>query len=131
VYFSYNERDQVNAYYASLGGFRMSHEITEGADSLVMNEKDDVATVLRDMPVGESMRYRRGESLETLVLLNPIAFGHKVAITPIKQGADVYKYGDIIGRATQNIEPGEHVHVHNIEGVRGRGDLAHKNKGAQ
>jgi altronate dehydratase small subunit len=108
----------------------MSHKIIEGADSLVMNEKDDVATVLRDMPVGESMRYRRGESLETLILLNPIAFGHKVAITSIKQGANVYKYGDIIGRATQNIEQGEHVHVHNIEGVRGRGDLAHQNKGA-
>jgi altronate dehydratase small subunit len=112
------------------GGLIMSHKIIEGADSLVMNEKDDVATVLRDMPVGESMKYRRGESLETLVLLNPIAFGHKVAITSIKQGANVYKYGDIIGRATKNIEPGEHVHVHNIEGVRGRGDLAHQNKGA-
>jgi altronate dehydratase small subunit len=112
------------------GGVEMSHKIIEGADSLVMNEKDDVATVLRDMAVGESMKYRRRESLETLVLLNPIAFGHKAAITSIKQGANVYKYGDIIGRATQNIEPGEHVHVHNIEGVRGRGDLAHQNKGA-
>jgi altronate dehydratase small subunit len=108
----------------------MSHEIMEGSDSLVMNEKDHVATVLRDIPVGEVVRYRRGESLETLLLLDSIAFGHKVAITPIKQGADVYKYGDIIGRATRNIEPGEHVHVHNIEGVRGRGDLAPKSKGA-
>jgi altronate dehydratase small subunit len=109
----------------------MSHEIIQGADSLVMHEKDDVATVLRDMHVGELMRYRRGQSLETLILLDAIAFGHKVAITSIKQGADVYKYGDVIGRATQAIEPGKHVHVHNIEGVRGRGDLAHKNKGAQ
>lgn len=109
----------------------MSHEIIEGSDSLVMNEKDDVATVLRDMPTGQLMRYRKGESAETVLLLNPIAFGHKVAIRAIKLGADVYKYGDIIGRATKNIEPGEHVHVHNIEGVRGRGDLAQKNKGAQ
>jgi len=108
----------------------MSHEIIEGSDSLVMNEKDDVATVLRDMPIGERMRYRIGENAETILLLNPIAFGHKVAITSIKKGGDVYKYGDVIGRATQDIEPGEHVHVHNIEGVRGRGDLAQKNKGA-
>lgn len=114
-----------------IGGFSMTHEIIQGTDSLVMNEKDDVATVLRDKLVGESIRYHRGESLETLVLLDAIAFGHKVAITRIKQGSDIYKYGDVIGRATQDIEPGEHVHVHNIEGVRGRGDLAHKNKGAQ
>jgi altronate dehydratase small subunit len=107
----------------------MSHEIIEGSDSLVMHEKDDVATILRNMSAGEVMRYRKGESLETLLLLHSIAFGHKVAITPIKQGADVYKYGDIIGRATKNIEPGEHVHVHNIEGIRGRGDLAPKSKG--
>jgi altronate dehydratase small subunit len=113
------------------GGHKMSHEISEGSDSLVMHEKDDVATVLRAMSSGEIMKYRRGESLESLLLLESIAFGHKVAITPIKQGADVYKYGDVIGRATRNIEPGQHVHVHNIEGVRGRGDLANPNKGAR
>jgi altronate dehydratase small subunit len=107
----------------------MSHEIIQCADSLVMNEKDDVATVLRDMPVGETIRYRRGESIETVEILDNIPFGHKVAINPIKQGADVRKYGDIIGKATKDIVLGEHVHVHNIEGIRGRGDLAHKNKG--
>lgn len=57
----------------------MSHEIMEGSDSLVMNEKDDVATVLRDMPVGERMRYRKGESAETIVLLN-----RKCGTEPIK-----------------------------------------------
>ena len=33
------------------------------------------------------------------------------------------KYGQPIGRATAAIAPGEHVHVHNIESLRGRGDL--------
>lgn len=108
----------------------MSHEISEGSDSLVMNERDDVATVLRAMSIGEQMRYRKGDSLESLILLDTIDFGHKVAITSIQQGASVYKYGEVIGKATQAIEPGQHVHVHNIEGVRGRGDLAKSNKGA-
>ncbi|VFS54652.1 Uncharacterised protein [Leminorella grimontii] len=35
---------------------------------------------------------------------------------------EVYKYGESIGRATQAIELGEHVHVHNVESERGRGD---------
>jgi altronate dehydratase small subunit len=109
----------------------MPHEITQGADSLVMNDKDDVATVLREMKMGESIHFRKGGNMETVILLEAIPFGHKAAIVTIQQGDDVYKYGDVIGRATQNIKPGEHVHVHNIEGVRGRGDLAHQNKGVQ
>jgi altronate dehydratase small subunit len=30
----------------------------------------------------------------------------------------------MIGRASASIDTGRHVHVHNVEGVRGRGDLA-------
>lgn len=35
----------------------MSHDFIRGTDSLVMNEKDDVATVLRDIPSGESIHF--------------------------------------------------------------------------
>ncbi len=35
-----------------------------------------------------------------------------------------YKYGQVIGRATKDIEAGGHVHVHNLESTRGRGDKA-------
>ena len=39
--------------------------------------------------------------------------GHKVARRAIAQGEFVIKYGEIIGRATQDIAPGEWVHTHN------------------
>ncbi len=35
---------------------------------------------------------------------------------------EVYKYGESIGRATQEIKSGDYVHVHNVESERGRGD---------
>jgi altronate dehydratase small subunit len=35
----------------------------------------------------------------------------------------VRKYGEDIGLATVKINPGDHVHTHNIESQRGRGDL--------
>ncbi|MGO4275460.1 UxaA family hydrolase [Paenibacillus sp. TAF58] len=104
----------------------MSHDIIHGTDSLVMNEKDDVATVLRDIPSGESIHFYKGASMQTLSLLDSIPFGHKVAISFIKEG-EVVKYGEVIGRATQDIRAGGHVHVHNIEGIRGRGDLPKTN----
>ena len=38
-------------------------------------------------------------------------------------GTDIVKYAHVIGRASIDIQSGELVHVHNIEGTRGRGDL--------
>ena len=34
----------------------------------------------------------------------------------------VTKYGEEIGIATTEITAGEHVHIHNIDSIRGRGD---------
>ena len=41
--------------------------------------------------------------------------GHKYALKEIAQGEYVIKYGEIIGRATQNIAQGEWVHTHNVK----------------
>ena len=47
--------------------------------------------------------------------------GHKLALRQIGSGEEILKYGSVIGRATQDILPGEHVHVHNVQSLRGRG----------
>ena len=43
-----------------------------------------------------------------------IDLGHKVAIRRIRAGDPVVKYAQAIGRATSDIEAGEHVHSHNL-----------------
>jgi altronate hydrolase len=50
----------------------------------------------------------------TLTVADPIATGHKIALTPIAAGDDVRRYGWPIGRATQAIAAGSHVHSHNL-----------------
>lgn len=40
--------------------------------------------------------------------------GHKVATRAIAAGEPVWRYGQIIGTATQPIAPGQHVHTHNL-----------------
>ena len=35
----------------------------------------------------------------------------------------IFKYGEEIGIATQNIRKGDHVHIQNLDSLRGRGDL--------
>ncbi|GGF99072.1 UxaA family hydrolase [Paenibacillus abyssi] len=104
----------------------MAGEIQAGADALVVDERDHVATALRDLAKGETARIRRGEDLLSIELLEDVAFGHKIAVKDIMNGKDVRKYGEVIGRATIDIKQGQHVHVHNIEGIRGRGDQAVK-----
>ncbi|MEL7569849.1 MAG: UxaA family hydrolase, partial [Eubacteriaceae bacterium] len=54
---------------------------------------------------------------------NDIPYGHKVAVIAINKGELINKYGEEIGIASKDITPGEHVHVHNLDSMRGRGDL--------
>ena len=65
---------------------------------------------------------------QSIVLADNIPFGHKLAVCAVETGADVRKYGEVIGRAVQAIAIGQHVHVHNIEGIRGRGDLGSRRR---
>lgn len=44
-----------------------------------------------------------------------LADGHKYAITDIKAGENIIKYGCPIGHATCDIKEGEHVHTHNVK----------------
>ena len=41
--------------------------------------------------------------------------GHKLAVAPVAVREPVRKYNQIIGFATVPIEPGDHVHTHNVE----------------
>lgn len=47
-----------------------------------------------------------------------VPVGHKIALTDIKKGDTVIKYGQDIGRAVADIAKGEHVHVHNLKTKR-------------
>jgi altronate hydrolase len=48
------------------------------------------------------------------VTRDAIPAGHKLALRTILPGELVLRYGQTIGRAKRTIEPGEHVHTHNL-----------------
>jgi altronate hydrolase len=52
-----------------------------------------------------------GEGVTVTGLIPP---GHKVATRPIAAGEAVRRYDQVIGSATQAIQPGQHVHTHNL-----------------
>lgn len=89
---------------------------------IVLHRSDSVAVAMEAIPDDALVRLEDDGMSTEIRLRDAIDFGHKFAIKPIARGDDILKYGEIIGRAIADIEPGEHVHVHNLEGNRGRGD---------
>ncbi len=89
---------------------------------VMMKPQDKVAVALEDIPAGETVSVVCQGTAHTVRLKDAVAFGHKFAVVPIAAGEDILKYGEVIGAAICGIEAGEHVHVHNLEGKRGRGD---------
>ncbi|MEQ8966626.1 MAG: altronate dehydratase family protein [Azospirillaceae bacterium] len=50
---------------------------------------------------------------EGVVTRAPVPAGHKIAVRAIAKDEAVRRYDQVIGFATEAIEPGDHVHVHN------------------
>jgi altronate hydrolase len=74
-----------------------------------LNSEDNVVVAIGDLEAGTAIEN------DGTVTREAIPAGHKVATNPIGKGEYIYKYGQIIGVATMAIEPGEHVHTHNVD----------------
>jgi len=92
--------------------------------AIVMKPIDNVATVTEAIVPGEEIMVPVEGKLSNVHVIERIPFGHKVAIKDIQKGEKIIKYGEVIGIASRDIKVGQHTHVHNLDGVRGRGDLA-------
>ncbi len=90
----------------------------------VVYRADNVGTaVVESIRAGDAVRCNGERSDIQLMAQDDIAYGHKIALTDIAKGGTVLKYGLSIGAATRDIRAGDHVHTHNVESKRGRGDL--------
>jgi len=94
--------------------------LSEDGSALRLKDEDDVAVALRPLEAGHTLQFEGA----AVTVGSPIPTGHKFATRPIARGALIRKYGQVIGKASASIGVGDHVHVHNVEGTRGRGDLA-------
>jgi altronate hydrolase len=77
---------------------------------LRISPDDNVAVALETLPPGTVHSVSGIE----IAALTEIPQGHKIALMEISKGSDVIKYGQPIGHATDVVEPGGWVHVHNL-----------------
>ena len=87
---------------------------------VIHDNQDLVAVAIRDISPGEDVtgQYQSGREHPGVHARAAIPLGHKIALVDIDQGDRVVKYGTAIGRATQAIRAGDHVHTHNLKGER-------------
>jgi (2R)-sulfolactate sulfo-lyase subunit alpha len=88
---------------------------------LVHDNKDTVGVVVVEgLKSGTDMLcvVTADNSSFNLTAKSDVPIGHKVALTDIKSGDTVWKYGRDIGVAKADIAKGEHVHIHNMKTKR-------------
>lgn len=79
-------------------------------DIIKLHAKDTVAIAIQDLQKGAIVLNQE----QPITLLDDIPMGNKIALQDIKAGEDIYRFGNPIGHATQDIRQGELVHVHNL-----------------
>ncbi len=75
--------------------------------AIIINPRDNVGVALCEL--------NNGDVFGDVKISCHIPEKHKFALKPIQKGQDVIKYGYPIGKATKDIESGEHIHTHNLK----------------
>jgi altronate hydrolase len=73
-----------------------------------LHAEDDVVIARVEIPAATML------TKENVRAAVRVPAGHKIAVRAVAKGKPVHRYNQIIGFATQDIAPGDHVHVHNV-----------------
>lgn len=84
--------------------------------AMMINPKDNTATTLDEIETGDKVSLvSKSGPVGEITARQAVPFGHKLALARIDQGDKVLKYGEVFGLATQPINKGDYVHVHNVD----------------
>lgn len=84
------------------------------AKAFQIERADNVATLLSGASAGPCQLTGSCNGSAAIMALEEIPEGHKIALTDIREGGMIVKYGVPIGRATRPIIKGQWVHLHNM-----------------
>lgn len=96
---------------------------------MLLDGRDNVAIALHDISPKTSVKVKRDGEFFEMSVAEAIPFAHKFAVLNIEKGRPIYRYGEVIGRATRPIRAGQHVHIQNVESIRGKVDYQKRKLG--
>lgn len=73
-----------------------------------------IVAPMADVPTNRTVVLHPDDNVVVVVEGTDDLRGHKLARRPIAAGEPIVKLGEVIGAATAAIEPGTHVHTHNV-----------------
>ena len=83
-------------------------------NALKVNPRDNVVIAIRQITKGEDVVV---DGVKLLPAAEDVAASHKIALTDIKAGGNVLRYGEPIVQARDDIRKGQWVHVHNTQPI--------------
>ena len=86
-------------------------------NALLMDERDNVVTCVAAVSKGSRIVYRKSGEVCALTAQDDIPYCHKAALEDLPQGAEVRKYGAMIGQATAPIGKGRWVNHENVVSI--------------
>ena len=86
-------------------------------NALLMDESDNVATCVEMVPKDGRIVWQKGHETCSLTAEEDIPYCHKAALEDLALGAEVRKYGEMIGRTNVPIARGHLVNHENIYSV--------------
>ena len=86
-------------------------------NAILLDEKDNVVTCIKEVKAGEEVSYRTEAGEMTLRANEDIPYCHKVALRDLNKGDQVIKYGEMIGQLSRSVAAGCWVNEHNLFSV--------------
>ena len=83
-------------------------------NALKVNPSDNVVIAIKQIVCGEDIVV---DGVKLLAAAEDVAASHKVALSDIKAGGMVIRYGEPIVQARDDIRKGQWVHVHNTQPI--------------
>ncbi|MFA9422209.1 MAG: UxaA family hydrolase [Sedimentibacter sp.] len=87
------------------------------ANSVFLNNKDNVITASVDIKTGENAYYFKNMECVEILVTEDVRAYHKIALEDINISEIVVKYGESIGKATKKIKKGGLVDHTNINSI--------------
>ena len=88
------------------------------AGAIVLDPADDVAVLVAAVEAGALVKVGGANGPMFLTVRQTLPMGHKIALRALPAGSPVRKYGEVIGRLTEPVAAGDHVHIHNLASQR-------------
>ena len=86
-------------------------------NALLMDPADNVVTCVTEVHKGEAIIFKKGEEVCSLTAADDIPYCHKAAVTDLKKGDHVLKYGESLGELSADVQTGGWIADHNLFSV--------------